>query len=184
MSILLFLFLGAGLIGLGGGLIWHYNKQYQQIAKKVSDKEVIQIAREVGGRVSAADLVERTSLTIGEANLKIQQLLNSGILRYKLNESFKVVYELDSSIKKRKVLPLKAVKKEERTMSSDGDIIALAVKSKGRLSAAALCMKSGMSIDDAERRLKFLQEKGVFDIEVSDNGTILYSLNDLNLLEE
>ncbi|MGB0523946.1 MAG: hypothetical protein ACPGJS_13345 [Flammeovirgaceae bacterium] len=184
MSILLLLLLGTSLIGLAGGLIWHYNKSYQQIAKKISDKEIIQIARDSGGRITAADLVENSSLTIGEANLKIQQLLNNGILRYKLTNSFKVVYELDSNIQHTDALPKRALKKRNAEFSSDGDIIAFAVKAKGKLSAAALCMKSGMSIEDAQQRLKFLQEKGVFDIEVSENGTIHYTLNDLNLLEE
>lgn len=185
MPLMLLFLIGFTLLGVGGGMIWYYQKSYQRIAQKVSDKEIIQIAREAGGRVTAADLVENTTLTTGEANMKIQQLLNNGILRYKLTNAFKVVYELDSNMKDQEYQALpKRLKKLKGDISSDGDIIALAVKFKGKISAAGLCMKSGMSIEDADQRLKFLQEKGVFDIVVSDNGTIQYVLNDLNLLEE
>ena len=173
------------LIGAAGGFFWYYQQSYQRIALKVTDKEIIQVARDNGGRITATDLVENTDLTISEANLKIQQLLNNGILRYKLTNNFKVVYELDSSIQyqEMRAIPRKIQKPKPSSGKSDGDIIALAVKSKGKISAAGLCMKSSISIDEAEERLKFLQEKGVFDIEVSDHGTVLYTIIDQSLLE-
>lgn len=173
------------LIGAAGGFFWYYQQSYQRIALKISDKEIIQIARDNGGRITATDLVERTDLTIGEANMKIQQLLNSGILRYKLTNNFKVVYEIDSSIHVQEVksIPRKMVKPKPSNGKSDGDIIAIAVKAKGKISVAGLCMRSNMSIEEAEERLKFLQEKGVFDIEVSDSGTIMYTIIDTSLLE-
>ena len=170
--------------GAASGLFLYYQQNYNRIARKISDREIIHIARENGGRITPADLVETTNLTIGEANIKVQQLLNTGILKYKLTNSFKVVYELDSSIDAKSIKLPKRIKPAQNQGISDGDIIAQAVKSKGQLSAAKLCMRFSISIEEAEKRLRFLQEKGVFYMDVNESGTILYILSDLSLLEE
>lgn len=182
MPVFFLLLFGIACAGVG---IWQHQKSAKRIANKVSDEEIIQIAQENGGIVTTIDLINHTSLTSNEANFKLRQLLNSGVLRYKLTSNFKVVCELNDAVQLGgRASSKKVLKKQHDEISSDGDIIALAVKSKGKLSAAALCMKSDMAIEEAEKRLEFLQEKGVFDIVVNENGTILYHLNDLNLLEE
>ncbi|MEM1135821.1 MAG: hypothetical protein AAGI07_08265, partial [Bacteroidota bacterium] len=67
---------------------------------------------------------------------------------------------------------------------SDSEVIKLAASSKGKLTAASLCMKSGVSVDKAKETLNSLQDKGVFDIHVTDNGVIVYLLVDTDLIQK
>ncbi len=70
----------------------------------------------------------------------------------------------------------------ENTLT-DAKAIKYAVKSGGRISIAALCMKADVSTEDAQRILENLQEKGIFEVKVSDSGTLYYELTDKDLIE-
>ena len=61
-------------------------------------------------------------------------------------------------------------------------IIELAKNSNGKLSVASLCLKANLSIEEAERELGKMHEKGIFEIELTSNGTIVYVLKDVDLL--
>ena len=168
------------------GMMWWHNQSQNAIARKISDQELIEMARENNGELTKGYLVTQTGLTAAEANLKIQEFLNNGILHYRLGTGFRIVYKLDRSLMSGKLpkRPERKVHKVEQPQGySDGDVISLAVKQRGKLSAAALCMKANIPIDEADKRLKDLQENGVFEIQVDDNGAILYVLNDMNLLD-
>ncbi|MFT6960664.1 MAG: putative HTH transcriptional regulator [Flammeovirgaceae bacterium] len=176
------------LLGCGVAYVVHQQTQ-KNIALKISDRELLEMARENGGQLSKGFLVANTELTAAEATTKINELVNSGILQYKLDSSFRIVYQLEKSLRNgdlpkkfKKPSPKISLQKGINSFS-DGDIISLAVKKKGRLSAASLCMETKISVDEADKKLKDLQEKGVFEIQVNENGTIVYALNDLDLLE-
>lgn len=65
---------------------------------------------------------------------------------------------------------------------SDAEIIKVIIANQGKLSATGLCLKKDISIETANNILESLHSKGVFDIKVSENGTIEYWLNDISLL--
>lgn len=178
------------LMVLGSGIAYFVHQQTQKsIALKISDRDILELARENGGKISKGYLVANTELTATEASTKINELVNSGILQYTLDSNFRIVYQLERSLRSgdlpkkfKKPTPKIPLQKGIHSFS-DGDIISLAVKKKGKLSTASLSMETKTSVDEADKKLKELQEKGIFDIQVNENGTIVYVLNDLDLLE-
>lgn len=66
---------------------------------------------------------------------------------------------------------------------SESKAIRYAAKSGGRISVAALCMKAEVSTEQAQQVLEELQEKGIFEVSVSESGTVYYELTDKDLIE-
>jgi hypothetical protein len=67
-------------LGIIGGVIWYEQNQKKLVNQKISDKEVIQIAREYGDKIDVAMLCERTELTAKEAKIKLKYLSEIGML--------------------------------------------------------------------------------------------------------
>ncbi len=72
---------------------------------------------------------------------------------------------------------------DELESLSESKVIRYAVSAGGRLSAASLCMKADISTETAQAILEHLQEKGVFEVLVSENGTVYYELSDKDLVK-
>jgi len=176
---------GSTLAALGGSLyLLHW---YQtRTDKKLSDREAIKLARQNGGEISSAYLTLHTNLSDLEANTKIQRLMARGVIYHSTNEKHRSVLRLNEDFLKGELPPPteeeKVAKLEQTKAYTDADIISLAIETKGEISAAALCVKTKLPIEKAEELLQGLHEKGVFDVRVNENGTILYVLNDKTLL--
>lgn len=66
--------------------------------------------------------------------------------------------------------------------ASDKDIIDVAVASQGKVTPTTLCAKLDISIDEATARLEELHNKGIFELENTESGHLVYKLVDLDLL--
>lgn len=66
--------------------------------------------------------------------------------------------------------------------ASDKDIIDVAVASQGRATPTTLCAKLDISIDEASTKLEELHTKGIFELENTESGHLVYKLVDLDLL--
>lgn len=58
-------------------------------------------------------------------------------------------------------------------------VITLAAKSGGKTTVPEICMKTNLSVDQAQNVLKSLHEKQVMNIQLTDNGSKVYALADL-----
>lgn len=176
---ILFAFGGVGSIVFFS--IKNYMERSKQIASKVSDKEVIEIARQNSGEISAVLLCEKTDLSLDEAQSKINSLLMSGIIHQKWDWSdwsgTKYKYILKDANKN-----YEAIEGRKNNSITDADIIAAAIQTKGKITPTALCLKLNISIDEAKRRLEDLRKKEIFEIDVTETGAITYSLLDKDLL--
>jgi len=156
------------------------------VSKKLPNKKVVEIARDLGGKISIRELSDITGLSKGEARVKLYVMLSQGVFAYDYNESYEETFKLTQALPQKRnfkgTLNLNQNQPTQKDLS-DGDIISLAVKSKGKLTPASLCMKAKISVDDAKEKLNELHEKGVFEIKVTDSGTVTYVINDLDLLE-
>lgn len=161
--------------------IKNYTEKAKQIAYKVSDKEVIEIARQNNGEISAVLLCEKTDLSLDEAQSKINSLLMSGIIHQKWDWSdwsgTKYKYILKDANKN-----FEAIDGKKSKNITDAEVISAAIQTKGKITATALCLKLDISIDEAKRRLEDLRKKEIFDIDVTDTGAITYALIDKDLL--
>lgn len=169
--------------GLG---VWLYN-QYNVGINSLSDKKVIELAHASGGSLTIPDICEETGVTKGEARIKLYTMLAQGVFEYDYdNLTLQEVFTFSHATRKK-------LKYEEmphrpnqsfKSRLSDGEIISYAVRGKGKITAASLCLKADVSVDDAKERLNDLHEKGIFEIKVTESGTITYIINDLDLLED
>jgi hypothetical protein len=181
------LIITASLVALGGGLYFFAieNERNSQVNRKISNLEVVKLAREYNGRVSPAILSERSLLSLPEAERKLYIMLSEGVFHYEYDENYQPIFVLNNLIRKaqhnpesRPQLPVTGA----TPRLSDSEVIKIAVEAKGRLTATLLCLKAGISIDESQSVLERLHLKGVFDMQVTDSGSIMYILNDMEIL--
>ena len=157
----------------------NYIKKQREALSSVSQQEIISLAQETEGQLTATALAAKTQLSIGQARLKLGTLANQGLFKtkYDFNDNVTVYY-----LKKPELFgKVKASKRKKATQ--DSAIIKLALETNGRLTPALLCLKAEMPIDQAENYLRRLQQKGVFDLEVDDEGAIIYLLKEYETLK-
>lgn len=180
--ILIAVFLGLSIAGTLTFLgIKNYMEKSKELNAKISDKEVIEIARQNNGEISAVLLCEKTDLSLDEAQAKINRLLMTGIVHQKWDwndwSGNKYKYILKDANK-----DFTSIEGKKSTTTSDADVITAAVQAKGKITPTALCLKLNISVDEAKRRLEDLRKKEIFEIDVTENGAITYTLIDKDLL--
>ncbi|WP_299455794.1 hypothetical protein [uncultured Microscilla sp.] len=67
-------------------------------------------------------------------------------------------------------------------VASDKDIIEVAVANGGRVTPTVLCARLDISIDEATSKLENLHTKGVFTLENTEAGHLVYVLIDFDLM--
>lgn len=179
MVTLIVLIIGIAVAATIGGVIWAYSEQTRRIGQKLSDAEAIELARQNGGEMSVALLVEKGGLNASEANTKLMALLTSGIVEQKFNwMNMDSRYVLKGSAAKPPAAPLRQAAKAV----SDAEVIQLALQAGGRLTPALLCLKANISIDEAKAKLDELYRKDVFAVDVTESGSMAYIVHDRDLL--
>lgn len=179
-------------IALGGG-IYLFAIEHERnslINAKISNHEVVRIAHEFHGRLSIGLLAQKTTLDFTEAERKLYMMLSEGIFQHEYDENYQPIFVLNKSIPPihapTKVVPTKLQRESKVILPSsmpDGEVIRIAVECKGKLTASLLCLKATLQFEEAQTILERLQRKGVFDIEVNKNGTIVYILEDWEMMQ-
>jgi hypothetical protein len=141
-----------------------------------------------GGELNAAMLIQ-AGLTSGEARQKLNQLLVHEVIAQRYDwKSFESRYVLAGKHMAANSGKLDAPAKTTglptgaKRALPDAEVIQLAVANGGRLTASALCLKANVSVDEAKAKLDELYKKEIFVLDVSDTGTLTYSLTDRDLL--
>ncbi|TAE09283.1 MAG: hypothetical protein EAZ95_16225 [Bacteroidetes bacterium] len=178
-------------IALGGG-IYLFAIEHEcnaLINAKITNQEVMRIAREYNGRLSVGVLAQKTKLDFTEAERKLYIMLSEGIFHHEYDDNYQPVFVLNPSLPTRTASDsLPAPTRHEHlgvpaSVVSDGEVIQIAVQNQGRITASMLCMKTKIQFEEAKGTLELLQRKGVFEAEVNENGTIIYTLPDWELLK-
>ncbi len=157
----------------------NYIKKQKEALASVSQQDVIALAQETAGQLTASVLASKTPLSITQARIKLGTLANQGVFKTKYDYRENItVYHL------KKPELFGEIKKSKRKKSvKDAAVIKLALETQGRLTPALLCLKTEMPIDQAEAYLRQLQKKGVFDLEVDNDGAIIYLLKEYDTLK-
>lgn len=185
MSIFFVIITALTVIGGVSAVVHLINSNQKKLDIKISNRRVVELAERHQGVLTVSLLSNLTDLTISEARAKLYAMLNSGIFNYQMNAEMQEEFKLSKTIRdalKDHPQPNAYTSTSNKNIN-DSDVIKLAANAGGKLTAAYLCMKSGVSIDRAKDLLEDLQTKGVFDIQVTDNGAIVYELIDLDLLK-
>lgn len=156
------------------------------VRRKISNGEVVKIARNHRGRLTPRLLSEYSELNESEASRKLHLMLYEGIFKYEYDENYLPVFTLSNVVQKALESPpdLQALYlHNEVTHLSDSEVIGIALKTNGRISATSLCLRGKVPIEEAQYILERLQSRGVFDMEVTESGTVVYRLHDLDLLD-
>jgi len=168
--------------------IWKSTKEYfkkqREIYRSVSEQDVIIMALENENKITAASLSTHTPLSHMQASRKLQAMSTKGILQMKYDYStnyasyYKVKHPDLFKNLSNTTSNFSITSKKEAKALSDAEVISAAVKAKGRLIPGVLCINADITIDQAKAKLQELQYKGVFDIEVTAEGAMVYLLND------
>lgn len=191
-------------VAVSGYLFKTYTDKLKKINQVVSDQELVALARQHKGEVSAALLCEHFGLSLSEADTKINNLLMSGVIEQKYEWEWTDWSSMFNGTKTKYVmkgLPNKHFLPKRQTTAvtkaanfephqqrnkgevSDSEVIGLAVQMKGKLSASTLCLKLNISVDEAKKKLEELYKKEIFEVNVSENGTLVYILADKDLYQ-
>lgn len=173
--------------------IWKRTKEHfkkrREIYRSVTENEVIAMTLANDNKITSAALSTHTALSNMQARQKLTTMLSKGILIQKHDTSqgyatyYKLKYpELFKDLPKNSGSKIRTSKTEKEL--TDAEVIAAAVKAKGRLIPGILCINAQISIDQAKDKLQELQHKGVFDIEVTEAGGLIYLLNDFETYQQ
>jgi hypothetical protein len=162
-------------------------RRYREAVNSISDKEVIALAAAADGKISPTSLCAQTDLSFNQAKIKLTAMHWKGVFnaKYDYTEGYSVMYVLKNRDLLRQQFssppPPRSVAPHAL---SDAVAITTAVRLKGKITPALLCVRANVPVEDARRKLEELQRKGVFDIQATEDGTIVYLLNDLSAFEE
>lgn len=59
---------------------------------------------------------------------------------------------------------------------SDARLLNIVEEEGGKISLAKLCMRSDLSVEEAQKRLDVLTERGIFMMDVDEKGVVFYEL--------
>ncbi|OJJ15838.1 hypothetical protein BKI52_36580 [marine bacterium AO1-C] len=65
---------------------------------------------------------------------------------------------------------------------SDKDVIDVAIANQGKVTATILVARLDISIDEATQKLEELHNKGIFTLENTTSGHLVYKLVDMDLM--
>lgn len=185
MITLLLIFMAFLVLGGGIYLFAIEHERNALINAKISNQEVLRIARENNGRVNIGLLAQKTTLDFTEAERKLYIMLSEGVFHHEYDENYQPVFVLIQPQPSR-TLPTREVKPKPAPrvlpVISDGELISIVVDCKGRITVPLLCMKAKLQYEEAKMALEHLQQKGVFDVEVNEHGTIVYILPDWEMM--
>ena len=144
---------------------------------KITDADIIAIAKQLGGSVTPSSLAVVTHLTIKTSENRLKRLKKRGVFNVKVNDNSKI-YSLTNPdlIQSNGKNPLPQKKKDAPVTESD--IIMAAVKADGKLTPGMLCFATNLSLEDDTLRLSALQKKDVFDIVAEEGKGISNVLKD------
>lgn len=153
---------------------------------ELTDEAIIELAQKNYNTILPAHLCLVGEVTVEEARERIKQLTREGVLVRKYDSNLRKYYQLapawqDQTLLARRPAPRARRKLRESNAEeslSDATVIAAAVEEGGTITPTQLCLKKDISIDEAKALLNRLQEKDVFEIQVSPRGSMLYHLID------
>ncbi len=174
--------------------------------ESISAKSIIWLANQYNGVLYASMLIAAKGITFFEAKRTLKKFFKERILFFlndptsqaKENPWFadnphdrrRTGYLLMPNLRTDSVsaqnianLNPQPTANQEIKKTSDAEVIELAIQGKGKITLAILCLKKDISVEEAEKILEKLYKKGIFELKVSEYGTIEYHLTDENLLE-
>ncbi|MEM6298417.1 MAG: hypothetical protein AAF740_06990, partial [Bacteroidota bacterium] len=167
------------------------SKFLDEPVRELNDQDIIYIAQNNYNTISPAHLCLVGDMTMEEARHRLKALKSKGVLKQKRDANFQVIYYLNDELStntqtlssKTNLNPkIQRIAQKESKPLRDAAVIAVAVELGGKVSAAQLCLKKDISIEEAQKLLDYLQEQGVFEIQVSPHGSLEYHLIDKDLV--
>ena len=147
--------------------------------KNITDADVIAIAKQLGDRVTASSLATYMHLNIKAAEKRLKKLSKKGVFYTTVNDNSRIYILTNANLIQTNHIPQLNQKKPSSAKEvSDSEVILAAVKTQGRISPGMLCMATQLSVEEAGKKLMELQHKGVFDIEATPDGGLVYLLKD------
>lgn len=147
-------------------------------------------------QITIAELVVVFGLEIEAAKQVLKRLRKSGLVK-RLWKGFSLIHVVKDPLVKTKLklevskvaskmkLPTnnKLLQEQVKLKIPDAEVLQLAIKHKGRLTPALLCLKLKISMEEAQIKLDDLYEQGAFIMDINQKEALVeYHLRDKNLL--
>ncbi|HAS43269.1 MAG TPA: hypothetical protein DCS93_22505 [Microscillaceae bacterium] len=155
-------------------------QKHQEVMRSLSDEDILTIARDNNGRLTACSLARQTPLTYIQASIKLQILYNKGYFKIHYTAGGSQIMLLKQNVMTQ-VEQLPSIKRF--TKLSDAEVLKTAVNTGGKLTPASLCVALDCTIAQAQQKLDELQLQDIFRLEITDKGGIVYVLNDEELFQ-
>ncbi|EAY30627.1 hypothetical protein [Microscilla marina] len=156
-----------------------FYQRHKTTMNSVSPEDAIVIAQSHQGRLTAGQLARNSSLNYLQASLKLHCLSQKGYFRTALTDAGEVYL-----LKQGKEAGSLSHFSKKHLHLTDAEVLSAAIEHSGSLTPTRLCVATGSSIDVAQKKLEELHLKGVFELEVTNSGVILYVLNETDWRED
>ncbi|WP_264789104.1 hypothetical protein [Aureispira anguillae] len=189
----------------GVNLVYHLKEELPEddvlpiSIQGLTDQQIVEAVLEYSDdyQITIAELAIVFGLEIKEAKKVLKRLKKSGLVG-QLWKGWSLIYvikkpllESTPALKKGTFSEKMAIPSSKMSLKQeqvklkipDADVLNLAIEHKGRLTAALLCLKLQISMEEAQFKLEELYEQGAFIMDVNERDAIIeYHLRDKNLL--
>ncbi|WP_299461476.1 hypothetical protein [uncultured Microscilla sp.] len=154
-----------------------FYQRHKITMSSVSPEDAVVIAQNHQGRLTAGQLARNSSLNYLQASLKLHCLSQKGYFRTAFTDAGEVY------LLRQGKGSLNHFSKKHLHLT-DAEVLSAAIEHNGELTLTRLCVATGSNIDIARKKLEELHLKGVFELEVTNNGVIVYVLNETDWRED
>lgn len=160
-------------------LIKSIKNYWQKALNEINDEEVIDWMVSRQGKITSRELAALSGLSRNQAIIKLNAMCVKHMIEIDYqhydegwNNYYKITHQ--TMLTKLNDKPLK----KSKSRISDGEVIHLAMQNNNFMTATLLCAKTDLNYEECQDKLEELYMKNVFELLVSDNGTIRYVLRE------
>lgn len=161
-------------------------RKLREAYKRVTHQHVIALAKAKNNKITPGVLATQLGLTTAQAHMKLSQMMMQGVFKLEYDQTTYVsMYVLTHpELYDDENLVLPTLTGTPDSSLSDANVIKIAAKAKGQITAAALCVATECTIDQAREKLQELQHKGVFEVDAHESGKLIYFLPDWETFQD
>ncbi|MCU0444240.1 MAG: hypothetical protein MUE85_04925 [Microscillaceae bacterium] len=163
--------------------LWQSTQKYfQQALHEITDNQVIEWMIEQNGSITSRQLAEKSGISRNQAIIKLNAMLIKNLIEidyHHYDPHWDNFYKLTKSNLFNPTNYLNQSTSNKVAKLTDSQVIRLALQNQNHLTVAYLCALAEVSLEEAQKKLEELYLKNIFTLDVSENGSLIYTLQDI-----
>jgi predicted HTH transcriptional regulator len=160
--------------------LWQSTQKYfHQALHELTDNQVIEWMIGQNGCITSRQLAEKSGISRNQAIIKLNAMLIKNLIEidyHHYDPYWDNFYKLPKSDLWNPAMSLGQVKPKKTTELTDSQVIRLALQNQNYLTVAYLCAQAEVSLEEAQKKLEELYLKNVFELNINENGGLIYTL--------